>query len=429
MNNVARIKLGLFASALFLVNFLSAYSSGAKASVESSETILLSMDSLALARANFQKGDVQTVAAVDSIAGEAEKLLDVTPYTIVHKTMLPPSGDKHDYFSFSPYWWPDPKNPKGKWIRKDGMVNPASREETSDKVALNRFIDAVHVLSVSYCLTDNERYAKKAADLIRTWFLNPETRMNPNLNYAQGIPGTVSGRGIGIIDTRRMYLVLDGIRLISHANQLTAQEQEGLKQWYAEFLDWLITSRLGKDERNTKNNHATFYDFQVSSIAYFVGDEKQVRKALQRAKKRLKHQIDDEGRQKLELARTRPFHYSVFNAHAYTGLARIGEKFGENLWLYPSADDARLKKAIELLIAIAMKKDTLGGSAEETIDKHDLIPFMPAYANAYNVSLNSIRDVIEPNHSGWLHCGVLLAPELVAQLNPIAPVRYSKCGY
>lgn len=426
-----RVALNLFLVALVLLlgNFFLSYAEAREATSSELSTVVLSKVKLDQAKAMYQQGDSNTVVAVNALVAAATKKLPVAPYTIVNKTVLPPSGDKHDYYSFGPYWWPNEKKPKGKWIRKDGVVNPITQDKGADKVALNSMIDDVNLLGLAYFFTGEKKYAEKAAELISVWFLNASTRMNPNLNFAQGIPGTVDGRGIGIIETRRLYWVLDAVALISEAGVMSPSELSQFKVWLADFLNWLTDSPLGKDERETKNNHATFYDYQVAAIALFLGEAEIARDAVMRAQARLTSQIESDGQQPLELERTKPFHYSVFNAQAYTGLARFAAFLQEDIWFAPSKEDLRLKKALELLIAIAMKKDTIGGKAEKKIDKVDLIAIMPSYAETYNVSLASIAKVIAPESKQWLHCGLLLAPDILPTLQSFEKVKYSKCSY
>jgi len=325
-------------------------------------TIRLDYTQLLSARNNFNKGKKPYVSGVNQLDAQAAKLLNIKPLTIVNKTVLPASGNPHDYFSFAPYWWPNPKTADGMpWIQLDGKINPASRDSRSDKVAFNELVNSTQVLSSAYFFTQKKPYATKAAELIRVWFLDEATKMNPHLNYAQAIPGSFDGRGIGIIDSRLLYRIVDSIRLLDTASVFTPKEMAGLQKWFADYVDWLVQSPLGQDERKALNNHGTFYDLQVVAFALFAGREDIARATLEQTKKRITAQFDTEGKQWRELERTRPFHYSVFNLQAFFGLAKMAKDLNVDLWNYPTAQDARIKAGMNYVLA-RMEKETTGAA-------------------------------------------------------------------
>ena len=261
-----------------------------------------------------------------ALLASANAALQLTPFSVVDKNMVPPSGDKHDYLSLAPYWWPDPSKPNGlPYIQRDGQINPSSKNNDSDSVRMQAFCSAIGTLTTAWFLSGDARYADKAASLLRTWFIDPTTRMNPNLNYGQGIPGITTGRGIGIIDTRNFWQITDGIGLLASSNALSASDQSALNLWFADYLNWLLTSSNGTDEAAAPNNHGTFYDAQVTNLALFTSDTATAQNALNHAlTKLLPTQFDKTGKEPLELSRTRPFHYSVFNLVAFLRLAKYG---------------------------------------------------------------------------------------------------------
>jgi hypothetical protein len=184
-----------------------------------------------------------------------------------------------------------------------------------------------HDLSLAYFFTGDQRYADKTAQIIRTWFLDAKTRMNPNLRYGQAIPGVVDGRGIGLIDSRNLWMVIDAIALIAPSAALGAQEVQDLRKWFADYVDWMMTSDTGHEEDVWYNNHGMFYDAQVINYLLFVGDIPRAARVVFDAQiKRIASQVARDGRMHAELDRTRPFHYSAFNLEALMRIARYGEQ-------------------------------------------------------------------------------------------------------
>src|SRR5882762_8795486 len=173
--------------------------------------------------------------------------------------------------SQAPYFWPDPKKPNGlPYIRRDGERNPEINK-ISDHRTMDQMVSGVRALALAYYFKGNEEYAAKATQLLRAWFLDPATRMNPNLQYAQGIPGVNTGRGIGLIETRGLADVVDSIGLLAGSKSWTKDDQRGLEDWYAKFLQWMLESKNGGEENAAKNNHGTYYDVQTTSFALFLG--------------------------------------------------------------------------------------------------------------------------------------------------------------
>ncbi|WP_016673131.1 alginate lyase family protein, partial [Yersinia pestis] len=163
--------------------------------------------------------------ALRRLLSEADILRDQSPESVTHKTLLPVSGDIHDYYSFGTYWWPNPRKPNGlPYVRRDGHTNPQSQNDDTDTQRIARMCDRCLTLGLAYYFTGNSRYAQVAAEQIRCWFLDAKTRMNPHLNYGQAIPGIVSGRGTGLIDTRMMWMVIDTLGLISPAKLLDTED-------------------------------------------------------------------------------------------------------------------------------------------------------------------------------------------------------------
>ncbi|WP_224417540.1 MULTISPECIES: alginate lyase family protein [unclassified Modicisalibacter] len=294
-------------------------------------------DALAASQAAIVDRQASAVAALRALTDAADDALDAPLYSVTDKTQLPASGDPHDYFSFAPYWWPNPDTPDGlPYVHRDGEYNMATKSGATDKQRMLDFASDVEALGLAYHFTGETAYAKKAARQLVHWFVADDTRMNPNMRYAQAIPGRVAGRDIGIIDSRVLIAVADSIELIRPAGVLAPEEYRAVQDWYRAFLNWLLTSDNGVEEGRATNNHGTWYDAQVVAFALFTHQPGIARKQLDKTRERIVTQFTPAGKQPEELARTRPWHYSNFNLQAYAKLARYADGLGEDLWHYQS---------------------------------------------------------------------------------------------
>jgi len=207
---------------------------------------MMNGEALAKTKMLIKEGTPNLKPAMDILIAEADAALNEGPYSVTDKEKVAPSGDKHDYASYSRYWWPDPKKDDGlPYIRKDGETNPDSQSlAKSDRARIGDMGIKTETLGMAYYLTGDEKYAKKAAENLRVWFLNPETRMNPNLNYGQVNPGHGDGNKSGVLDGRMMSRGLEGSLLIAGSSALTDAEREGLKAWAAQGKGIQEQSRL-----------------------------------------------------------------------------------------------------------------------------------------------------------------------------------------
>ncbi|MCK4853405.1 MAG: alginate lyase family protein [Bacteroidales bacterium] len=288
--------------------------------------------------------------AVDSLKMAADRAMVQESFSVMQKKMLPPSGDKHDYYSMGPYWWPDPDSPDGlPYVRHDGVVNP--EYNNYDNRALHQMAKAVSTLSLAWFYTGHEPYAEQSMELLRTWFLDPGTRMNPHLEFGQAIPGRTEGRGIGIIETGSLLQVVNAIGMLKGAEAMKEEDHQGLKAWFNQYTHWLISSKNGWDERMYFNNHGTSYDSQVATFAIFTGLDSVAKMILDSVGiKRISRQIEPDGSQPFELRRTKAMSYSIKNLRHLIENAVLAEHFGIDLWHYESEKGGSIRLAIEYLV-------------------------------------------------------------------------------
>jgi len=298
--------------------------------------------------------DASLEPAMQRLLHDANKALSAPLVAVTDKhTLMPPSGNKHDYFSLSPYWWPDSTKPDGlPYVRHDGVTNPESKRDL-DQPRVAAMGDHVSTLALAYYLTGNEKYADRAAQQLRTWFLDSATKMTPHLRFAQIVRGNPNERGSGIIDTRWFIETVDAIGLLNGSPAWSAADQRGMQDWMSQYLQWLLTSPNGKHEHDAKNNHGSWYAAQTAALAMFVGDTARARRIATDAKARIGWQITPAGEQPLELERTKSMHYSGFNVEALSRLAEIGRQIGVDLWHYQAPEGGSLRKAIDNLAKYA----------------------------------------------------------------------------
>ncbi|MDP2883559.1 MAG: alginate lyase family protein [Ignavibacteria bacterium] len=345
---------------------------------------LVNPSTILAARESYGKPGGEFKAAIDALLGDARAALESEPVSVAQKTELPPSGDKHDYMSVAPYWWPDTTKPGGvPYVRRDGERNP-EYYAPGDHMRMGRMIGDVQTLALAYFISRQESFAQRAVVKLRVWFVDTATHMNPNLNFAQAIKGINNGRGIGIIDTYGLRDLIDAVQLLQGSQHWTKTMDQGLKGWFSAYLKWLQESPNGKAEAAEKNNHGSAYDVQVVSIALYLGKNDIAREVVLGAqKKRIPVQIMADGSQPLELARTKSWGYSLLNTEALINLALLGEHVGVDLWHYADADGRGIRKTIDFLLPYALGETKWSWKQIVPMDRERMVPVLRMAALMY----------------------------------------------
>lgn len=346
-------------------------------------------------KVKVQNKDAAIMPSYKALLKEADKFLQFGPVSVMEKKNNPPSGDRHDYMSLAPYFWPDPSKADGlPYIRKDGQTNPEVKEY-KDKDNMPKLCEAVNTLGLAYYLSGNEAYAQHASKLLRVWFLDTATKMNPNLNYGQAIKGQNDGRGSGIIDTRHFIKVIDGIGLLDGSKYWTAADEAGMKTWFADFLNWMQTSKNGKDEMKAPNNHGVWYDAQRMAIACFTNDDALAKQIVANAEKRLDKQMDSTGRLPLEMQRTIALHYTNFAMEAYFLIATMGEETGADFWNYTSPSGKSLKKGFDALRPYITSEKQWDGQQIKDFEFDEAYPILIAGYKKYDCKdcINAVKNI------------------------------------
>lgn len=291
------------------------------------------------------------VAAIDRerIMKAAAAALQQKPVTITSSPAKLSEGGPNDFYSNGDYWWPDPSKPNGlPYIKRDGETNPENF--VAHRMAVKALRDSVAALAAAYKLTGEDRYVIKAAELLRFFFLDAKTRMNPNLNFAQAVPGVSPGRGIGIIDTLHIIEIPAAVKAMEKSKAFPPELATGMRQWFSELAEWMVTSKNGKEEAAAKNNHSVAFHLQLAVFADFIGDEAK----LAACRKQFKEvfvlkQMAADGGFPLELTRTKPYGYSIFQLDNMTLLCHVLSTEADNLWTFETPDGRGIRKAAAFL--------------------------------------------------------------------------------
>ncbi len=343
---------------------------------------------------SYKKGDPKENQTINQFLISADKLIQKKIHTIIEKEEIPPSGSKHDYLSMGIYWWPDPQKKDGlPYIRKDGERNPEINKITDDRYK-SEMIESVRDLAYAFYFSGEEKYFIKAVDYLHSWFINEKTKMNPNLNYAQFIPGVTEGRAAGIIDIHGLYQLVDAIGILETSDKWNKNDDSALKNWFSEMLNWLLISKNGIAESKAKNNHGSWYDVQIVSISLYLGKTEQAKDFLNRAKEeRFSKHLKGDGKQPAELVRTNSWSYSAFNLAALFNLASLGERAGIDLWNYTNSEGGSLRKSLDYLLPSALDAEQWHDQQIKKIDPFSIYPQLLVASKKFDANL----------YSDWIH--------------------------
>lgn len=320
--------------------------------------VLISISLMCLQSLRAQEGDwLKRALAVRSvqIQKDAAWAMQQQPVTVTAASCDRSAGGKHDFYSEGDYWWPDPKHRDSPYVQRDGQTNPGNF--VAHRQAMVRFSRVVGALAAAYVADGQQARLEHAKQHILAWFADPATRMAPHLLYAQAIKGRATGRGIGIIDTIHLLEVAQALRIMEKAGVIKGHELEAVRRWFREYLQWMTEHPYGKDEMNAKNNHGTCWVMQVAAFASFLKDSTWLQFCERRYKEvLLPGQMAEDGSFPLELRRTKPYGYALFNLDAMATICQILGPRGGGIWEFEDAGGKSIGKGISFMFPYVQQK-------------------------------------------------------------------------
>ncbi|MEP6732042.1 MAG: alginate lyase family protein [bacterium] len=289
------------------------------------------------------------------VVEQATRYLNEPPVTITATRAPRGEGGAHDFYSEGDYWWPDPSDTSKPYIRRDGETNPANFD--AHRAAMRRLSVIVPALVAAYEITGDERFARQAVAHLRAWFVTADTRMNPSMLYAQAIKGVATGRGIGIIDTIHLVEVAQAALELERLGAFKGKDLEGTSRWFRQYVEWMTTHKYGLEERNNGNNHSAAWALQVAAFSHFTGDTAQL--AAMRTFFRetlIPGQMSVDGSFARELARTKPYGYSLFQLDVMGMLAEALSTPSENMWTFTTPDGRGMRRALAFMVPFIADK-------------------------------------------------------------------------
>ncbi|WP_334319685.1 alginate lyase family protein [Termitidicoccus mucosus] len=323
--------------------------------------------------------------AYKKLIAQADGLLDVAPLKVVDG-LQPPTGDAHDFYTIGKYSWPNPGTPDGlPWIRRDCDINPEAFGDGFDLTRYNETVSRIKLHSLAWFYSGDEKYARKAAELLRVWFIDPETKMNPGFECASALPGVHKGMRIGIIFGVTLVELVDHVKLLGLSKSWTKTDDAALKKWFSDLTTWLLESEFGRKEAGAKDNHGSWYAAQVAAYSLYSGEPERVHAMVELAKKQMAGLIAEDGGLPAELKRDWSFHYSLYGLESLVIMARCAELGGEDLWNYRAANGRSMKAACKFMIPYVAgeRKWKYKNTKEGEFPATHALPMVRLMASAY----------------------------------------------
>lgn len=376
-------------SSLLVLSILSCNDSSSSSEQTTDSLIYYNAKGLAEVKQRITENDPYYTSAYEKLIEKADDALTIDADPVINKNRIPPSGDKQDYISIGPYWWEDSTKVDGlPWIRRDGEVNPLARGNDTDRQRMRALFNALSSLTFAFYYSDEPKYAEKAMDLMNIWLVDETTKVNPNVNYGQGVPGIAEGRPFGIIEWAGVDEIVNALQVFEQKKVLEEKLKIGTSAWLSDYLDWLLTSKLGKEEGARPNNHANWYDYQVLGISIYLGRIEDAKTRAEAIKtNRIAAQIEPDGSQPHELERTKSLSYSTMNLKAMTINAMLAQQVDVDV-LHFEADSSSLLQAAEFLKPYVKKEkiwthqQISEGGWEATIEKN-VLPLFSLMSSIY----------------------------------------------
>lgn len=327
---------------------------GGSADIQKEDKLIyLNESRLTLAKQAIEDNNPVFVKAYKSLLMKAKKELKRKIDPVTNKTQMPASGDIHDYHTLGAYYWPDPSKEDGlPWIYKDGEFNPINKSPATDFMRRKVMLGSIGILNLAYYHSGDLKYLHKAKETVHAWFVNPKTKMNPNLDYAKAIPGKVSGTNFGVISWTDIGKVITTLQLLERNALWDSKDKAVMDKWLADYYSWLTTSEFGIREGTRTNNHGTNYDYQLIGLMLYLGKTADAEARIEKTKTlRIEAQIEPDGSQPLELKRTKSVNYTVNNLWAMARIADLSRRHTSiDLWSYTSKDGVSLKTGYDFVV-------------------------------------------------------------------------------
>jgi hypothetical protein len=350
-----------------------------------SKTMVINFDVLQYVKERYQQGAQDAVSAVDHLIREADEQLARGPFSVMQKKTVPPSGNRHDYMSLHLFSWPNPDSPNGMpYLRRDGIRNPDYKK--FDRVPLGDLCTAVKTLGLAYFLTGIASYGAYASRLIKVWFLDESTRMNPNLNFASYAPGRqINQDGSGIIGSLNFTRLLDAVGFLDGHPDWSTDHKRQLQTWFSAYREWMLTGRSGMTDRMLKNNLGLWYDVQVLVYSLFVGDDSFVKQyAETTSRSRIAQQIESSGQMTHETVRALGLGYTEYSLNALLDLATLAQHAGIDLFNYQTSDGRGIRKALDWAIPYFLKPLSWPYQQIDEFQPGKCVPHLYRFARAYH---------------------------------------------